>query len=806
MKLQVAAIILFSSVKTVVGDTGSSSYPSQTGGGYYNYGQQQQHQQQHDQMQHTQYPQQYSYNQGRQYDYQPSQQQQHHQQQMQPVVRQGHDSNAVPSSDYSKYQNGFYPENAGATEGNQQNDQLNKPDEEQEEGLPPLPEGWAEYIDPNSGRPYYYNASTGETTWDRPTPPQEEAKEEKEQVNEENLKQEESQVDVNTVEESETPDQMDQNQQQHNYDYSGYREQSIDSSDQRGYKTDQIHSSENANEETGIKEENEPNDYQQYEDHEKYGNKQPQSYGWGMTEQKSSGWGMPSSKETDTEMKDTTKPSIIETSQHDGWGKHTTLENQETNQVDKSYSEAKPPYQWQQEQPQQQVYGQTAPDAKSQMRSQYSPHDQRHEYQQKQSDQIRGQVQTQNSPPMANQAPQVQPQQYQSYPQQQHGWAKSANEQVNERSYQPPPQQWNQQPKFDQYGRPIAKKPEEYRGIEAEKKEEEEESQGIFSSLFGRKKDSEASKVDNPSQPNMTDQRPSGPQASDISARPRPLPGVGQYPPPSGQDQHRMPPSGQYRPGPGSYGGYPQPPQLQQPGGQLQTYQPPPVDNISSMKNAIGGFFQRAKTSVDQVKNTALQRAQEVTDTVATQGTGILGKARAQVENLQKNFFVGDQSGDFSLSPYGSTPQGQGQQYPPQNYGGYPGYGPPHPRSTPPYPHQGHPPQQYPPQHGGSRGPSTQQRPPMQSQWQGQQHAHQQQYPPHQDIPRGPPPQQRPPLQNQWDGQQVRGNVPPQQAHQQFRNPPGQYPPRGGDNKSDPSGADVAAAIDPWQHPGLSGF
>jgi hypothetical protein len=52
----------------------------------------------------------------------------------------------------------------------------------------------------------------------------------------------------------------------------------------------------------------------------------------------------------------------------------------------------------------------------------------------------------------------------------------------------------------------------------------------------------------------------------------------------------------------------------------------------------------------------------------------------------------------------------------------------------------------------------------------------------------------------------VRGNVPPQQAHQQFRNPPGQYPPRGGDNKSDPSGADVAALIDPWQHPGLSGF
>ena len=36
-------------------------------------------------------------------------------------------------------------------------------------GQPPLPPGWQETVDPNSGKTYYYNSTTNETVWDRPT-------------------------------------------------------------------------------------------------------------------------------------------------------------------------------------------------------------------------------------------------------------------------------------------------------------------------------------------------------------------------------------------------------------------------------------------------------------------------------------------------------------------------------------------------------------------------------------------------------------------------------------------------------------
>jgi hypothetical protein len=42
----------------------------------------------------------------------------------------------------------------------------------EEDILPPLPEGWTEHLDPNSGQYYYFNAADGTTSWDRPSLPE----------------------------------------------------------------------------------------------------------------------------------------------------------------------------------------------------------------------------------------------------------------------------------------------------------------------------------------------------------------------------------------------------------------------------------------------------------------------------------------------------------------------------------------------------------------------------------------------------------------------------------------------------------
>jgi WW domain len=64
---------------------------------------------------------------------------------------------------------------SAASEGDQQQqDDAPVDDDEQ----PPLPEGWSEHYDPNSGQYYYFNAAEGTTTWDRPLPNPAEAVEE----------------------------------------------------------------------------------------------------------------------------------------------------------------------------------------------------------------------------------------------------------------------------------------------------------------------------------------------------------------------------------------------------------------------------------------------------------------------------------------------------------------------------------------------------------------------------------------------------------------------------------------------------
>ena len=42
----------------------------------------------------------------------------------------------------------------------------------EEDVVPPLPEGWTEHLDPNSGQFYYFNAVDGTSSWDRPSLPE----------------------------------------------------------------------------------------------------------------------------------------------------------------------------------------------------------------------------------------------------------------------------------------------------------------------------------------------------------------------------------------------------------------------------------------------------------------------------------------------------------------------------------------------------------------------------------------------------------------------------------------------------------
>ena len=181
---------------------------------------------------------------------------------------------------------------------------------------------------------------------------------------------------------------------------------------------------------------------------------------------------------------------------------------------------------------------------------------------------------------------------------------------------------------------------------------------------------------------------------------------------------------------------------------------------------------------------------------------GFLSRARAQIENVGKVLFDGDEDpgSGYSMSPYGSAPpnpnqsqmqqgqQGQQQRYPPQNYGGYPqGYGAPGPRSNPPYPHSGGQPPQYQSPQGMPQGP------PLQSQWGQQQQAGTQGQRPPNNPGQGQFPQQPPmnrgPGQGQFPQQPPMNRGPPPQGSQQQGNAP---PRQRGEN--------------PNQHPGWSSF
>lgn len=96
-----------------------------------------------------------------------NQHQQLQQQQYQPQQQNQHDRwyNEVNQASYQK-DNGYTQE---VTQSSEPKPDVTNPPEDEEP--PPLPEGWSEHFDPNSGQYYYYNSVDGTTSWDRPLPP-----------------------------------------------------------------------------------------------------------------------------------------------------------------------------------------------------------------------------------------------------------------------------------------------------------------------------------------------------------------------------------------------------------------------------------------------------------------------------------------------------------------------------------------------------------------------------------------------------------------------------------------------------------
>ena len=68
-------------------------------------------------------------------------------------------------------QDRWYPETTPASYTSQPSEfSPNSPTSPEGDELPPLPEGWSEHFDPESGQYYYYCAADGTTCWERPEP------------------------------------------------------------------------------------------------------------------------------------------------------------------------------------------------------------------------------------------------------------------------------------------------------------------------------------------------------------------------------------------------------------------------------------------------------------------------------------------------------------------------------------------------------------------------------------------------------------------------------------------------------------
>lgn len=563
MKFYTATLLLanlarYASAVEGPGGGGSMQGGNGGGGGYYNYGQQGQ-QQYYQQQQQGYYGQQ-------------------HQQQIQPIERGNYDSSTYQSGmqqqqQYNdEYQRGYKEEQRSNDQKDLASTQVTEGDEEQ-----PLPEGWTEYIDQGSGRPYYYNSVTGETTWTRPVPPESQPSnqtdiainmETSEIQNEggedttdrllpsgekNNEGPSQGSMDIST---SKSDDQTEQNDMGMGYE----------SSYSRSYGQNELQQQEKVPSER-MDESNSWSEQQQQTQPSKDFMGQKPSKGQYPQQQ---GWGLPSQQQAPSQ----------------GWGL-----------PDKS-SEPKQEKSWEQRQQQQQQQ----PPAQEDRRQ--------------------------------SSGPQTQPQWDQQQKQPQRRPPNSPNQHYQQQWKQGGPdmrqQQWGQQPQPNyqqvqqQFGQ--TKHPD----ITSNQQEgEETKSLGGFQIPFFSKRqnaENEEEKKEEPPKPQHTPQNLGAPPQQSLGGYGHAINQGGQSQPTSWQQKPPPQYGAQYQSGPGSFSNIPNQygQQSNQPSGQLQPYQAQPQEStFSSVLEGLRGFGERARETVNQAKDTVVQQATHVSENVSAQSSGM---------------------------------------------------------------------------------------------------------------------------------------------------------------------------------------
>lgn len=640
-------------------------------------------------------------------------------------------------------------------------------DEQEKEEQPPLPEGWSEHFDPNSGQYYYYNSADGTTTWDRPPPDPSQVGEATEQQTlstEQTIEKNEESKEQELPAEAETswgsPEAekvAEPSKEQFSEQQSGWGEQN-QSPMQAGPGGNQSQQAVRPQQQSWIEpQEVPPKSWDGNPDQGKMqqgpgGYIDPRAFQQGPPDkgpQQPSGWGGLNAEEQQEKPLQWESPKPVEmTEQSAGWGA-PKLDEQPKEQGQQS----QPVGSWgapgdKEPKPQEQQPAQwEAPQAEEQPKHQEQP----------QQPGGWGVPKTDGRPPQpvgwgVPREPQQQPQQQQtraSVPNRPAG--QSAGTQQSPRAFggQQGPRQVQQRP-------PMGQSPSQ----------QQQQSYGQYGQY--------------------------GPYGQYGQPQVQKYGQYGQY---GGQGQYGQ--YGQYG-GPQGYGQ--QPPRQQQTGGQL--VQQGIEEGAAVVKEALGkswqsliGFGNRTREAMAQTRDTVVTSATAAGQQLSAKSTTIWGQAKSAVGSVfEKNDAQGPQAGGYPYS-YGSQIPG-GVQRPPQGYLGGPQPGQP-PRGYPqqssryggPPMQQGAPPrqQQVPPRQQGS--------PPMNSQ--PRQFGTRPQPRVDAPYPQTQRAQQRGPMQSQY------GQGGPSGPARHPYGGPQQGAPGQRQQQAPPQGQQQRP--DPWQHPGLMG-